>query len=153
MRHLILSLIVPLAIISFWCIGKWWYALPQDAPDTMYTGFPLIYSGAGWHTSLSYQIFIIELIIDILAYFVFWFLIVFLIKRFKKEFKVPKIITFGLWITTFILLIIQTVLLTVSDNVYHLKRPYPIQVLETGIEFGWEIPERPDYNKYFPKER
>ncbi|HLO53624.1 MAG TPA: hypothetical protein VK169_05010 [Saprospiraceae bacterium] len=153
MRHLIISLIVPLTIISFWSIGKWWYALPEDAPDTIYTGFPLIYSGPGWHTSFSYQIFITELIIDLLFYFAFWFLIVFLIKRFKQEFKVTKIITFGLWVATFVLAINQTFLLIVSDNVYHLKRPYPIQVLETGIEFGWKIPQRPDYDKYFPKDR
>lgn len=153
MKQLIVRLIMPVTIISFWSIGKWWYALPEDAPDTMYTGFPFIYSGPGWHTSLSYQIFVAELIIDFLTYFVFWFLVAFSITRFKREFKVAKITAIGLWATAFILPINQTFLLIVSDNLYYLKRPYPIQILETGVELGWKIPERPDYNQYFPKNR
>lgn len=150
MKHLIVRLILPVTIISFWSIGKWWYALPEDAPDTMYTGFPFIYSGPGWHTSISYQIFVTELIIDLLCYFVFWFLVAFSMTRFKREFKVVKITAIGLWAMAVILPINQTFLLIVSDNVYYLKRPYPIHILETGVELGWKIPEHPDYNQYFP---
>lgn len=149
MKQLILRLILPLTIISFWSIGKWWYALPEDAPDTMYTGFPFIYSGPGWHTSLSYQIFVTELIVDLLCYFVFWFLVAFSITRFKREFKVVKITAIGLWAMAVILPVNQTFLLIVSDNVYYLKRPYSIQILETGVTFGWKIAERPNYNPYF----
>ena len=65
------TLILPLSIISLTIFTKWWYILPVDAPDSMMYGFPIPYSCNGWHTSLSYQIFIFEFIVDLLIHFAF----------------------------------------------------------------------------------
>ena len=46
----------------------WWFALPIDGPDKFYWGFPFAFLGEGFHTSMSYQFFILELIADFIIY-------------------------------------------------------------------------------------
>jgi hypothetical protein len=72
-RQLTLKLIIPITIISFAFFTKWWYALPVDAPDTMYWGFPFAYIGDGWGSSMTLQIFLIEFISDLLIISFFGF--------------------------------------------------------------------------------
>ncbi|WP_222931286.1 hypothetical protein, partial [Xanthovirga aplysinae] len=81
MKKLIWELVLSLTVISFSIFTKWWYVLPTDALDTVMSGFPLIWISEGWHTSMSLQIFVKELIINLLIYFVFWFTIVYTINR------------------------------------------------------------------------
>src|SRR5678815_3945633 len=97
MKSLTLKIVVPLTIISFATFTKWWYTLPVDAPDTMFTGFPFPFVCDGWHTSLSLQIFVTEFIADLLTYFLFWFIVIFSVNRFVIKFKIHKAITIGLW--------------------------------------------------------
>ncbi|EMJ67309.1 hypothetical protein LEP1GSC034_4831 [Leptospira interrogans str. 2003000735] len=40
-----------------------------------------------------------------------------------------------------------------EDNLFYIKRPFDMKVLETGYEFIWQNTERPDYYKYFPKDK
>jgi hypothetical protein len=80
-------MVLPLTVISFGTITKWWYALPVDAPDTMFTGFPFAYACPGWHTSMSLQIFVTEFIIDFLTYFLLWFVLIFCIDHFVTKVK------------------------------------------------------------------
>ncbi|WP_294821929.1 hypothetical protein [uncultured Flavobacterium sp.] len=81
MKHLILKLILPLTLFSFVLITKWAYVLPEDAPADMLFGFPLPYRCSGWHTSLSTQFFIAEMVFDLLVYFVFWLFLISFINR------------------------------------------------------------------------
>lgn len=141
MKSLVLKLILPLTLVSFTLFTKWWYALPVDAPDTIYIGFPLIFLGPGWHTSMSYQIFWLE------------FIVVFLIKTFFTKLSIPKILTIVLWIISGCIIAILLFLNYISDNAYYLKRPYDVKILETGYSFIWQDIKRPDYYKYFPDER
>jgi hypothetical protein len=153
MKKWILKIVLPLTVISFGAFTKWWYALPVDAPDTMFTGFPLAYSCPGWHTSLSLQIFVIELIIDILFYFLIWFILIFCIDRFLTKIKTFTLLTIGLWTVSGLFIAFGALLVTNKDNIFYIKRPFDMQVLETGYEFIWQHTERPDYYKYFPKDK
>ena len=64
-RH-ILTLVLPLTIILFGTITKWRYVYVEDGPDDFLYGFPLAFICTGWHTSMSLQIFISEIIFDFL---------------------------------------------------------------------------------------
>ncbi len=152
MKSLILKIVLPLTVISFFTFTKWWYALPVDAPDTLFTGFPLAFTCPGWHTSLSLQIFVMELIIDIMTYFLFWLVLIFCVDRYLVKIKTPKWVTIVLRIISGVYLAFAIVLALNPDNLFYMKRPFDMQVMETGYEFIWEVTQRPDYDKYFPKE-
>src|ERR1044071_5539679 len=93
MKSLTLKLILPLTLISFASFTKWWYVLVVDGPDEVLTGFPLPYVCAGWHTSASLQIFLLEFFIHLLCYFIFWFVLVFIFHRFIKPISINTIFT------------------------------------------------------------
>jgi hypothetical protein len=144
MKGLTLKLVLPITIISFALFTKWWYALPVDAPETMYTGFPLIYAGPGWHTSLSFQIFIAEFFVDFLVYFLCWFLLTYTINRFWFTIKMHRVASIALWLLSILLIIGWSFIISIGDNIYYPKRPYNIKVMETGYKFFWQHTQRPD---------
>lgn len=148
MKQLIWKLILPLTVISFVTVTKWWYVLPIDAPDTLYSGFPFPFVGEGWHTSMSLQIFVLELIADFLVYFIFWFVLIFGFNRFRAEIKPNKFFTIGLWTISGIIVLVAIYIASFKDNHFYIKRPYKIEVLETGFKFYWQQTKRPDYYKY-----
>lgn len=145
MKSLTIKIVIPLTILSFATFTKWWYALPIDAPDTMFTGFPLPFVCNGWHTSLSLQIFTTEFFVDLLVYFLFWFILIFCINRFAKM-KVYKALTIGLWILSGLVIAFTTLLAANKDNLFYLKRPFSIEVMDTGFKFGWQYKERPEFS-------
>jgi prepilin signal peptidase PulO-like enzyme (type II secretory pathway) len=153
MKSLTFKIVIPLTIISLATLTKWWYALPVDAPDTMFTGFPFPFVCDGWHTSLSLQIFVTEFIADLLTYFLFWFIVIFSINRFAVKLKVDKAITIGLWTLSGLIMAFATLLASNKDNLFYVKRPFKMEVMETGFQFGWEHKERPDFYKYHPEVR
>ena len=151
MKRLVWTLILPLTVISFSAFTKWWYVLPVDTPDTMMSGFPLPYVCDGWHTSLSLQIFFIELCIDLVTYFAFWFIVIFIINRIISKIKINKIVTLLLLSISGILTAGLILIAANSTNLYYLKRPFDIEVLTTGYKFIWEGNPRPDnfdFDKY-----
>src|SRR3954463_7631951 len=143
MKNLSLRLVLPLTIISFALITKWWYALPEDAPDTMYTGFPLVWKGTAWHTSLAYQVFMVELFIDLLAYFLFWFLLVYCVNRFWFTIQPPKWATITLCSVSILIIAFYTWIGILFDHAYYFKKPYPMKIVKTGYEFFWQDTQRP----------
>ena len=153
MKQLTWKLILPLAVISFATVTKWWYALPVDAPDTLFSGFPFPFVADGWHTSLSLQFFLTELVLDFLIYFLFWFIVIFCINRFLVRIKQHKIVTIGLWAVCGIIFCLAGLIASNSTNLFYLKRPFDIEVMETGYKFVWQKTERPDYYKYHPEEK
>jgi hypothetical protein len=144
---------MPLTIISFGTLTKWWYVLPVDAPDTMFTGFPFPFVCDGWHTSLSLQIFVTEFFADLLTYFLFWFIVIFSINRFVVMFKIHKTIGIVLWTLSGLVIAFATFLASNNDNLFYIKRPFKMDVMETGFQFGWQHVERPDFYKYHPEAR
>jgi hypothetical protein len=151
MKELTLKFILPLTVISFATITKWWYTLPVDAPDTLYSGFPFPFVGNGWHTSLSLQIFVLELCTDFFIYFLFWFLVMFFLNQYLIKLRANKIVTIGLWTVSGLIILGALFTASFSENIFYIKRPYNMEIMETGYKFIWQHIERPDFNKYHPE--
>lgn len=143
MKTLTLRLVFPLTIISFAFVTKWWYALPEDAPETIYKGFPLVYSGAAWHTSLAYQVFVMELLIDWLTYFLCWFLLTGCIRRFWFNLNPSRLATSLLWGISILILAYYISIASLVENAYDFKRPYSMKIIATGYEFFWHHTQHP----------
>jgi len=151
MRALILKLVVPLTIISFALITKWWYVLPEDAPDSMFTGFPFPYVGSAWYTSMAMQYFALEFFADLLVYFSFWLLVIWSINRFFKKILLHKIVTIVLWTISALIIALGSLIASNPDNLFLLKRNFKMKVLDSGYNFFWQYVDRSDYNKYHPE--
>jgi len=145
MKQLTWKLILPFTVISFGTIAKWWYALPVDAPDTLYSGFPFPFVGDGWHTSMSLQIFVLELFADFLIYFLFWFTVIFCVNKFWTKIKTNKIVTIGLWTISGLIIIGASCIASFPEHIFYFKRPYDMEIMETGFKFVWEQTDRPYY--------
>lgn len=143
MKRLVLSLIIPLTIISLFVFTKWWYVLPVDAPDTMMMGFPLPYISDGWHTSMSLQIFIAEFFIDLIIHFSLWFLIIFFIHQYIVRINIPKFLAIALWIITTVTLSLAIFIAAMPDQIIKFKRDWDMQVIDTGYKFIWQQQKRP----------
>lgn len=153
MKQLTFKLILPLTVISFATITKWWYTLPVDAPDTLYGGFPFPFVGDGWHTSMSLQIFVLELFADFLIYFLFWFLAVFCVNKYLTKFRTHKIVTIGLWTVSGLIILGASYVASFPEHIFYFKRSYDMEIMETGYKFIWQHTERPDYYKYHPEDK
>lgn len=150
MKQLIWQLVIPLTIFFFVGITKWWYVVVVDGWDIMMTGFPLPYSSSCFHTSLCLQIFVFELIIDLLFYFTVWFLLIFLFNKFIKQITLPRGITIALLSISGILVAGMLFIGFLPDNILMLKKDFEYEVLDSGIDV-WQTRERPELNDYRPK--
>lgn len=147
MKILTLKLVLPLTVISFMIFTKWWHVFPVDGPDIILWGFPFPFAGDGFHTSMSLQIFVFELIIDFLIYFVFWFLIIFSINRFVIKVNIRRILIITLFIIAGFVLIGSLIIMSLPENMFLVKRDFKVEIKETGYKFIWQNQPRPDYNK------
>jgi hypothetical protein len=152
-KNLVFKLVLPLAIVSFGIFTKWWYVLPEDAPDTMMFGFPLAFVSDGWFTSMSHQIFVFELIFDFLVYFIFWFLLTVFINRFLIRIKIPKPITSTLWVCSTILFSMAIWFVSYPEQYFKLRRDWKMKTMVTGYSFIWTSQDRPDFSKYDPNKK
>ncbi len=133
-------------------ITKWWYAIPLDAPDTLFYGFPFPFVGEGWHTSLSLQFFIIEFVIDFFMYFLVWFAFFFLANRVLRQPAIlNKRFTLMNWIIAGVVILIASFITAEPNNIYYTHRPYEMEILDAGYQFVWQNKKRPDYYHYKPK--
>lgn len=135
MRNLIVRVVVPASIILFVLVTRWWNALPEDAPDTRYWGFPLVFMGHGWHTSLSLQIFVLEMVADFLCYFIIVLSLLIGINRFFMRINSSRRVGIGMWIAAVLLLLPAIFILCIGDNLYHLTRSYKMEIMESGWQF------------------
>lgn len=145
-----LQLTLPLTIITFATFTKWWYVLPVDAPDTMMMGFPLAFAADGWHTSMSLQIFVLELLADFLVYFLVCYLLVFLAGHYLAYLDMPRLLFRLLWICAAILLALAIGVVSLSDPVIKARRDWDMKVMTSGYKPTWKHQERPEYAKYAP---
>jgi hypothetical protein len=146
-------LTIPLTIISFGTVTKWWYVLPIDAPDTMMIGFPLAFASEGWHTSMSLQIFAFEFLVDFLTYFFICFLLVFLVKRYLAKIKIPNLLTGILWTFSTLIFGFAIWIASFTEQIIQTRRNWDMKVLETGYKFTWMHQDRPDFSKYDPNNK
>lgn len=134
MKQLTWKLVLPLTIISFTLFTKWWNVIIDDYTETL-KGFPLPFVCPGWHTSLSLQIFIVELIVDLFAYFLFWFLAILMIVKFVRPFHIPKPVTISLLVVSGLFAFAMIILAVNPDNIYTTSRPFEMKIIETGYRF------------------
>ncbi len=153
MRKLTLKLIFPLSVISFAVITKWWYALPVDGPGSMFAGFPFPFVCEGWHTSMALQFFGTEFLLDIFIYFTFWFIVIFCVDRFWKKVNPNKLTTILLWLVTGLIIATSALIASNKNNLFYVRRPFNIEVMETGYKFIWQRIERPGSYKYHPEKK
>ncbi|HEU5164171.1 MAG TPA: hypothetical protein VFU29_01455 [Chitinophagaceae bacterium] len=149
MKKLTLKLILPLTIISFIIFTKWWYVLVVDRRDEIMYGFPLIFTCRGFHASLSSQVFIVEFMIDLLVYFLFWFMLVYMANRFLFTIKLHKALFIPLVTVTFISLGFAIFIASKLENQFFLKRDFEIEKMKTGYNLIWQKQIRPDYPKSY----
>ncbi|MCB9174314.1 MAG: hypothetical protein H6589_06875 [Flavobacteriales bacterium] len=130
--------IISLTIISLFLFTKWWYVLPDDAPDIILWGFPFPYAGDGFHTSMSVQIFTLELILDVIIHLLIWSTLILSIHRFFWKIKIKKSLTILLITASSILLIIPIFIAFLPDTVFNLRKDWDMEIRETGCKFIWE---------------
>jgi hypothetical protein len=150
MKQLTWRIILPLTITTFGTITKWWYVLPEDAPDTMMAGFPLAFISEGWHTSMSLQIFFLEFLFDFIVYFLFWFLLIISIDKYLTRIKIAKLLTGILWTFSTLIIAIAFWIAGFPEHIFSIKRDWDMKVLVTGYKLTWKHQDRPDYSKYDP---
>lgn len=151
MKLLSWTLVLPLTVLSFTIFTKWWYVLPVDGPDSMMVGFPFPYACEAWHTSLALQIFLLELCLDILIHFTFWFAVIFCVDRFIIKIQLHKAISIIIIGISSLLLCGLLFIAFNPDNIFKARRNFDIEILKTGYKFFWEGNQRPenfDFEKY-----
>lgn len=147
MKVSILKFALPLTILSLGIFTKWWYVFPDDAPDIILWGFPLPFVGDGFRTSMSIQVFTIELIIDFLVHLGTWLLIILLINRFVHRAKPRKPLALFLMITSGLFFVGLIYIGYWLNPFFYIKRPFGMEIRETGYKFIWEVQPRADYSK------
>lgn len=139
MKYLIFKLALPLTIIIMAVFTKWWLVLPVDGGNTVMSGFPFPFIADGWHTSLSYQIFITEFLADFFIQLLLWTLILFLINKYLFIIKIPKFLNIIIWGLAIIISGLAVSIASMPDQIIRLKRDWEIQaVLNSGYQFIWE---------------
>ncbi|GEP52727.1 hypothetical protein FNO01nite_33990 [Flavobacterium noncentrifugens] len=151
MKQLAWKLVLPLTLLSFVVFRKWWYVFPDDAPDSMMAGFPFPYVCDGWFTSMSNQFFVVELTIDLLIYFTFWFLLILTINRFFVKIIIPKYLIVASLIVSTLILFSFVLIGSMRENVFDVYRDFDMEIKETGYNFIWQNTERPNPEMYITK--
>tara|TARA_R110002073_G_scaffold313380_2_gene485283 strand:+ start:50592 stop:51005 length:414 start_codon:yes stop_codon:yes gene_type:complete len=133
MKKLIWKLVIPLTVISFGLLfTKSWYVFVVDGPNVYMNGFPLIWESPGFHTSMSSQIFVVELLFDFLIYFLFWYTMVFLFNRFLFKIKIHTIVHALLILATLFTLVLYAAI--PGEVEFKLSRDFDIEVKSTTID-------------------
>lgn len=134
-KKLIMTLVLPLTIILFGTVTKWRYVYVEDGPDDFMYGFPMTFICSGWHTSMSLQIFVIEMIFDFFVYFSFCLTIITLIDRFIKLVIIKKSFKFGLYGLALLTIILYGLVFSNPDNIFEMKRDFKYKEIRNGYKF------------------
>jgi hypothetical protein len=137
MKKLTLRLVLPLTIITFFVFTRWECAEVVDAPNSVLHGFPLLYDCPDWGSSMALQFFVTEFVMDILAYFVFFFIVIYLVDRFAFNIKLPKPMFITLYIIAGLILSMQVLIYSV-DTTFYLHRSFDIKVIKSTYGFFWQ---------------
>lgn len=142
MKTLTLKLVLPLTIILFFGINKWWYVDVIDGTDEIMYGFPLIYTCDAFHTSLASQYFILEYIFDLLVYFlIIWTIVYALYKWFNLK-SISKLVFYTLLAISIPIVFTQLLIFVVFDNTFDWIRGFDVDYRASGFNFFFEYKER-----------
>ena len=137
MPKLTLKLVLPLAIICLFGFTRWTCAQVDDVPNSVLQGFPLSYTCPGWGSSMSSQFFVGEFVIDLLAYFSFFFMVTYLIDRFVFRIKLHKAIPITLYVVVGLILGLQVMIYSI-DTTFYLHRWFDIKEIQSTYGFFWQ---------------
>lgn len=140
--ELVFKVVLPLTIILFGTITEWRYVYVEDGPDDFLYGFPLSFICSGWHTSLSLQIFLSELLFDFLVYFITCLAVVTLIDRLIKQIVVKKYFKYGLYGLATLTLLLYGLVFSNPDNIFKMKRDFNYKEIRKGYKFVWQQEKR-----------
>lgn len=143
MKTLTLKLVLPLTIILFFGINKWWYVDVIDGTDEIMYGFPFIYTCRAFHTSLASQYFILEYIADLLFYFLIIWLLVFVLHKYFNLKSIPKLFFYTLLAISIPIAFTQIVMFVVLDNTFDWIRDFDIIYKTSGVDLFFKFKERP----------
>lgn len=149
MKQSLIRLYLPITLLLFGTITKWWFGLAIDGKDVYFYGFPIIYKGEGFHTSLSTQFFLIALLIDFLFYFLLIVTLGQLISRIwiiRISKNAAKLFwgSFGVFI-----LVKMYFSIFIFDDRYLLTRHFKIETFDTGMSlFGQHSKDRSIYREH-----
>jgi hypothetical protein len=147
MKQMIFRFTLPLTLISFALITKWWYGIAIDAKDVFFYGFPLIYKCEGFHTSLSTQYFLFEAIINLVSYFTVFLIITLVINRLWRI-RISRKVAQFFWIALGIFIGGNVYLSIQMDDRYKLTRDFDVEIFDWGITFlQTHSTDREKYNK------
>jgi hypothetical protein len=138
MKQLTIRFIIPLTIISFVVVTKWWYVLPVDARQTFFWGFPFAFVGEGWQTSGALQFFLLEGLADISIYFAFWFLLTYIFLRRGIIKRIQRLASGMFWLIACFVIIIGGIIIFNSNPTVYLKRGYDWKIINSGYKFVWQ---------------
>lgn len=141
-RKLILTLVLPLTIILFGTLTKWRYVTVEDGPDDFIHGFPLPFICSGWHTSMSFQIFVIPFVFNFIVYFLFCLIVILFIDRFIKSLVVNKYFKVLLYVMATLYLLLYGFIFSNPDNLFKLHRDFNYQEIRSGYKFVWQQNKR-----------
>ena len=127
MRQLIFRFTLPLTLLSFALITKWWYGIVIEAKDVFFYGFPLIHKCEGFHTSLSTQYFLFEMLLNLLTYFTISLVITLIINRFWKI-RVATLAAVVFWVGFGIFMSGVIYMSNEMDDRFLMKRDFQVKV-------------------------
>ena len=62
-----------------------------------------------------------------------------------------KMVAIVLWVISGLIISGATIIASKSNSLFYAKRPFDLEIMETGYKFVWQRTERPDYYKHHPK--
>ncbi len=141
-KRLIINFVLPISILLFGTITKWQYVAVIDGPNEFIYGFPFSFICSGWHTSMSLQIFVLELFMDFSLYFIICLALTIFFDRYLKQMAIPKIVKYFFYCSTLCALIIFAIVLSNSENIIKLKKDFDYEVIKCGYKFIWQKDQR-----------
>jgi hypothetical protein len=102
---------------------------------------------------MSIQFFILELLVDFLVYYLFWFLVIYLVQKIFKPLVIGRIFSFVLIGLSIIVLGLAAFIMSNKDNLFYFKRPFEMGIFETGYKFMWQKDKQVNAEYYQFKKR
>ena len=137
-KRLIWNLALPLSLLPFVLIWKWWDIIPVDAPESTMVGFPLPYACDGWFTSGAIQIFVLEMLVDLPLYLLFWSLFVYAFDRFCIRIKIHKALAILFLVIESVIISAFIFLASLPETKFKFKRDFEYTVKTVGVNGIWQ---------------
>ncbi|CAM1371791.1 hypothetical protein [Tenacibaculum xiamenense] len=141
MNKLVFRVILPISIILFGTISQWRYGLVLDGTYEFFVGFPFIQQCRGFHTSLSTQYFVMEMLLNFLAYFFITLVFCLFIRKFYRI-EISKKISNSFWIGFGVFLLFFMYLSLEMQDHFLIKRNFKVKITNTGISLFNTHPDR-----------